>query len=211
MMTAPNAAPLDAPSSPGSANGLRSRPCSAGAAQAERSADEHGEQRPRQTNLPEDDVHELGAAEAERRAAAVAADQQRGRRPRRSTSTPSPVARAQLRRRVPAVVALTGCAARCSKRGGLEAARQSAGPQRRRHGDGSLQRAEPTQRRMLEHRVRERRLRAAISRQHDELGRAAQQRLHRQAAPAVEALLGRDVSQAGERRAARGRASRRRR
>ena len=48
-----------------------------GAAQAQRSADEQGEQRARQADLAQDDLRKLGPAEAERRPAAVAPDDQR--------------------------------------------------------------------------------------------------------------------------------------
>ena len=94
-----------------------------------------------------------------------------------------------------AVVALTRGTARCSR----AADSMLRGNPHDHSADGTVtvRCAAPSraQRRMLEHGVRERRLRAAIAGQHDELGRAAQQRLHRQAAPAVETLLGRDVAQ----------------
>ena len=156
-----------------------------GAAQAERAADEHGEQRPRQTNLLENDVHRLRAAEAERRAAAVAADQQRDAGRDQHEHAESGGERPARRRGLGGRRAHRS-AARCSS---AADSRLRGNPQDH-SADGTVTvrcaAREPSQRRMIEHGVRERRLRAAIAGQHDELGRAAQQRLHRQAAPAVE-------------------------
>ena len=160
------------------------------AAQAERAADEQCEQRARQADLAEDRVGERGSAEAERRPAAVAPDDQRcgGGRERQQREADD-----ERRRRAVARRRAHGCAARCSN---AAASTLPGSPHAQSAVCTVIVRCvapSPRERRMLEHGVRERRLRASIAGQHDDVGIAAQQRLHRQAAPAIEALLGRDV------------------
>ena len=91
-----------------------------------------------------------------------------------------------------------GATAALQQRRGSQALRQSACPRWRGHRDGTHFARQTRERRVLQHDIRERRVRGVIARHDEKIRPATQQSFHRQAAPPIEPLFSGDIAQAGE-------------